>query len=397
MLFARRIFVDADIHSAPRTAIVTFTLIGTDGGARAALLTTDHGEVETPAFMAVGTQGSVKAIEQRELEEVGAQIILGNTYHLYLRPGTEVLRGAGGLHKFIGWPKPILTDSGGYQVFSLADLRTIDDEGVTFRSHLDGSAHRFTPESVVDIQRALGSDIMMVLDECTPFPCEREYARESNELTVRWAKRCRERADRSQALYGHSQAMFGIVQGSVYPDIRAQSAKALSDIDFDGYAIGGLAVGEPVEVMYSMIEVCEPVLPPHKPRYLMGVGTPENLLEAIDRGMDMFDCVLPTRNGRNAMIFTRNGSLNITNAVFKTDYAPLDPKCGCYTCKTHTRAYLRHLFQVKEILALQLATIHNLSFYMWLMRHARGAIVRRQFRTWKNEMLVQLSGDELTH
>lgn len=373
---------------------MNFTLVGTDGQARAGLITTDHGVVETPVFMPVGTQGSVKAIEQRELAEIGAQIILGNTYHLYLRPGTEVLKQAGGLHEFIGWPRPILTDSGGYQVFSLSDLRTIEEEGVTFRSHLDGSAHQFTPESVVDIQRVLGSDIMMVLDECTPFPCDHDYAVQSNELTVRWAKRCREHADHHAALYGHTQALFGIVQGSVYPDIRTRSAKALSDIDFDGFAIGGLAVGEPADVMYSMVEVCEPLLPPHKPRYLMGVGTPENLLEAIDRGMDMFDCVLPTRNGRNAMIFTRNGSLNITNASFKTDYAPIDPECGCYVCMNHTRAYLRHLFQVKEILALQLATIHNLSFYMGLMQSARDAILRKQFRAWKKEMLAQLAGDK---
>jgi len=373
---------------------VTFSVVGTDGLARAALLTTDHGTVETPAFMPVGTQGSVKAIEQRELEEIGAQIILGNTYHLYLRPGIEIIRQAGGLHRFIGWSKPVLTDSGGYQVFSLADLRTIEEEGVTFRSHLDGSSHRFTPESVVDIQRALGSDIMMVLDECPPFPCEPEYARESNELTVRWAKRCRTHTDCHGAMYGHSQAIFGIVQGSIYPEIRKRSAQSLIDIGFDGFAIGGLAVGEPVEIMYSMIEVCEPVLPSQKPRYLMGVGTPENLLEAIDRGIDMFDCVLPTRNGRNAMIFTRNGSLNIKNAVFKTDFSPVDPECGCYTCKAHTRAYLRHLFQVKEILALQLATIHNLTFYLWLMREARQAIVRRQFRKWKKDMLTQFSAGE---
>jgi len=372
---------------------VTFTVVGTDGHARAGLLKTDHGTVETPAFMPVGTQGSVKAIEQRELQEVGAQIILGNTYHLYLRPGIEVVGEAGGLHKFIGWPRPMLTDSGGYQVFSLSDLRTIEEEGVTFRSHLDGSTHRFTPESVVDIQRALGSDVMMVLDECTPFPCEKEYARRSNDLTMRWADRCRNHAGRHRPSYGHSQALFGIVQGSVYPEIRTSSAKSLVDLEFDGYAIGGLAVGEPADQMYSVIEVCEPLLPGQKPRYLMGVGTPENLLEAIDRGMDMFDCVLPTRNGRNAMLFTRNGSLNITNAAFKTDYTPVDPECECYMCKTHTRAYLRHLFQVKEILALQLATIHNLTFYLGLMRQVREAIMRKEFRAWKGEMLARLSSN----
>ena len=370
---------------------MTFSVVGNDGHARAALLTTDHGVVETPAFMPVGTQGSVKAIEQRELEEVGAQIILGNTYHLYLRPGVEVIRQAGGLHRFIGWSKPVLTDSGGYQVFSLSDLRTIEEDGVTFRSHLDGSTHCFTPESVVDIQRTLGSDITMVLDECSPFPCERDYAAKSNDLTVRWAERCRTHADKHDVIYGHSQAMFGIVQGSVYHDIRKESAQALVDIGFDGYALGGLAVGEPVELMYSMIETCEPLLPSGKPRYLMGVGTPENLLEAIERGVDLFDCVLPTRNGRNATMFTRAGTLNITNAVFKADYSPVDPECGCYTCKAHTRAYLRHLFQVKEILALQLATIHNLAFYGWLMREARNAVMRHQFQTWKGSMLAQLS------
>ena len=376
---------------------MTFSVVGNDGRARAALLTTAHGVVETPAFMPVGTQGSVKAIEQRELEEIGAQIILGNTYHLYLRPGVEVIRQAGGLHKFIGWSKPVLTDSGGYQVFSLSDLRTIEEDGVTFRSHLDGSTHRFTPESVVDIQRALGSDIVMVLDECPPFPCEEEYAWKSNELTIRWAGQCRSHAEKKGAMYGHPQAMFGIVQGSIYQEIRKESAQALVDIGFDGYAIGGLAVGEPVETMYSMIDLVEPLLPSMKPRYLMGVGTPGNLLEAIDRGMDMFDCVLPTRNGRNAMIFTRNGTLNMKNAVFKTDYSPLDPECGCYTCKAHTRAYLRHLFLVKEILALQLATIHNLAFYSWLMRDARMAVMQRQYKEWKKRMLAQMSaGDEVS-
>jgi len=376
---------------------VTFSVVGNDRRARAALLTTDHGAIETPAFMPVGTQGTVKAIEQRELVEVGAQIILGNTYHLYLRPGVEVIRQAGGLHTFIGWSRPILTDSGGYQVFSLAELRTIEEEGVAFRSHLDGSSHRFTPESVIEIQQTLGSDIAMVLDECPPYPCERGYAAESNDLTIRWAKRCRVSADRNALTYDHSQALFGIVQGSIYPELRKQSAQALLDIGFDGYALGGLAVGEPVELMYSMIEQCEPLLPSSKPRYLMGVGTPANLLEAIERGMDMFDCVLPTRNGRNAMIFTRNGTLNITNAVFKTDSNPLDPECQCYTCKSHTRAYLRHLFQVKEILALQLATIHNLTFYGWLMREARSAIIRQEFQSWKKNTLAQLSAGTNMH
>lgn len=371
---------------------MNFTLLATDGKARAGVIQTDHGAIETPIFMPVGTQGSVKAIEQRELKELGAQIILGNTYHLYLRPGTEIIERAGGLHKFIGWDKPILTDSGGYQVFSLTDLRKIEEGGVTFKSHLDGSAHVFTPESVIGIQRQLGSDIMMVLDECTPYPCEFDYAFTSNALTLRWAERCKAAFEKEKPLYGYGQALFGIVQGSVYPEIREQSAKGLVRLDFDGYAIGGLAVGEPVTQMYEMTEVCERFLPADKPRYLMGVGTPENLLESIERGMDMFDCVLPTRNGRNAALFTRNGVLNIKNAIFKADFTPVDSECSCYTCKNFTRAYLRHLFQVKEILALQLATIHNLSFYLWLMKEARKAILDKRFSAWKQATIHQLQG-----
>ncbi len=369
---------------------MNFTLVATDGKARAGILATDHGEVATPAFMPVGTRGSVKAIEQRELREIGAQIILGNTYHLYLRPGTEILRRAGGLHKFIGWDRPILTDSGGYQVYSLTDLRKIEEEGVTFKSHLDGSSHVFSPEVVVDIERHIGADIMMVLDECTPYPCEHQYAQESNELTLRWAERCKRAFENTTALYGSSQALFGIVQGSTYPEIRQTSARKLVDIGFDGYAIGGLAVGEPAEEMYRITEFCEPILPPAKPRSLMGVGTPENLLESIDRGMDMFDCVLPTRNGRNAMLFTHEGALNIKNAAFKDDFRPVDEMCNCYTCRTFTRAYLRHLFQVKEILALQLATIHNLAFYLWLVREARTQILTNHFRRWKSEMIERM-------
>ncbi len=368
-----------------------FELQKTDGKARAGILSTDHGAIETPVFMPVGTQGTVKAIEQRELEEIGAQIILGNTYHLYLRPGMDVIESAGGLHRFIGWPKPILTDSGGYQVFSLTELRQIEEEGVTFRSHLDGSTHLFTPENVVNIQRQLGSDIMMVLDECTPFPCELEYAQRSNALTVRWAARCREEFERNTQPYGRKQALFGIMQGSIYKGIRENSARALTAMDFDGYAIGGLAVGEPVEQLYEMTEFSEALLPEDKPRYLMGVGTPENLLESIARGMDMFDCVLPTRNGRNANLFTRIGTLNVKNAGYKTDFAPVDPECSCYTCTHFTRAYLRHLFQVNDILALQLATIHNLAFYLWLMREARTAIVERRYGTWKESVQERLS------
>lgn len=341
--------------------------------------------------MPVGTQGSVKAIEHRELEELGAQVILGNTYHLYLRPGAEIVAKAGGLHDFAGWKRPILTDSGGYQVFSLTELRTIEESGVRFRSHLDGSEHVFTPESVIDIQRALGSDIMMVLDECPPYPSSYDYAKESNELTLRWARRCREYAEQRGPVHGHRQALFGIVQGGTYADLRERSASVLMTMDFDGYALGGLAVGEPVEAMYDVVERCEAVLPAEKPRYLMGVGTPENLLEAIDRGMDMFDCVMPTRNARNGMLFTRNGSVNIRNAMFKADFSPIDPECHCYTCSRHTRAYLRHLFQAKEILALQLATIHNLAFYLGLMRDARAAIQNHTYSGWKRVQLDRMN------
>ncbi|MBI3006287.1 MAG: tRNA guanosine(34) transglycosylase Tgt [Ignavibacteriales bacterium] len=368
-----------------------FILQATDGRARAGLIETAHGAIETPAFMPVGTQGSVKAIGPQELNDVGAQIILGNTYHLYLRPGADVIEHAGGLHKFISWDKPLLTDSGGYQVYSLNDLRKIEEEGVAFQSHFDGSRNMFTPESVVDIQRRLGSDIMMVLDECTPYPCEFEYARASNKLTVRWAERCREEFERQPARYGYAQSLFGIVQGSIFPEIREQSAESLVRLDFDGYAIGGLAVGEPAETMYHITETCEPLLPGEKPRYLMGVGTPENLLESIERGMDMFDCVMPTRNGRNGMFFTTDGSINIRNAVYKTDFSPIDSACDCYTCRTFTKAFLRHLFVVKEILALQLATIHNLAFYLRLMREARMAIEERRFNVWKLSMLERIA------
>ncbi|MCI0706342.1 MAG: tRNA guanosine(34) transglycosylase Tgt [Ignavibacteriae bacterium] len=370
-----------------------FELLKTDGKARAGLLTTDHGVIETPIFMPVGTQGTVKAMEPRELVEIGAQIILGNTYHLYLRPGTDVIEAAGGLHRFIGWQRPMLTDSGGYQVYSLTDLRKLEEEGVTFRSHLDGTMHLFTPENVIQTQRKLGSDIVMVLDECTPYPCEFDYAHTSNELTLRWAARCKEEFERSSQLYGHSQALFGIVQGSMYKEIREKSARELVTMDFHGYAIGGLAVGEPSEEMYEMTAFCEQFLPENKPRYLMGIGFPEGLLESIERGIDMFDCVLPTRNGRNATLFTRNGILNIRNLATKYDFTPVDAECSCYTCKNFTRAYLRHLFQVKEILGLQLATIHNLAFYLWLVREARKAILESRYSPWKNEMLGRLQSN----
>lgn len=368
-----------------------FNLVHTDASARAGTVETDHGVIETPIFMPVGTQGTVKAVEQRELIELGAQIILGNTYHLYLRPGMDVMQAMGGLHKFMNWQRPILTDSGGYQVFSMSELRKITQDGVTFKSHLDGSTHFFTPQKVVEIQRTIGSDILMVLDECPPFPCEEEYARESNKLTVKWAKLCQQAFKNSSPLYGHEQSLFAIVQGSIFKHIRADSAKALVDLDFDGYAIGGLAVGETAETMYDLTEFTNQFLPKEKPRYLMGVGTPENLLESIERGVDMFDCVMPTRNGRNGMLFTRNGRINIRNAKWKMDDSPVDEGFESYTNKNFSRGYIRHLFQVDEILGLQLASIHNLSFYLWLVREARKQIIKGSFVSWKRETLERLA------
>ncbi len=370
---------------------LNFTLDHTDGSARAGLLKTDHGEIPTPMFMPVGTQGTVKAIEPRELREIGARIILGNTYHLYLRPGTSVIEEAGGLHAFAAWDRPILTDRGGYQVFSLADLRGIDPDGVQFRSHHDGSLHRFTPESVIDIQRSLGSDIMMVLDECPAYPCDAEYARRSHELTVRWAGRCRAHWEKTSGRYGTNQSLYAIVQGSIYPELRSESASALVAMDFDGYAIGGLSVGEPVEAMYAMTSLCTGLLPADKTRYLMGVGTPENILESIERGIDLFDCVMPTRNARNALLFTREGKLNLRNAAFANDFRPPDRECGCYTCRSFSRAYLRHLIKAGEILGLQLATLHNLAFYLWLVGAAREAILQQRFRQWKEKVLEQMA------
>ena len=371
-----------------------FAVEKTESSARAGILETDHGVIETPIFMPVGTQGTVKAVEQRELGELGAQIILGNTYHLYLRPGTDVLSSLGGLHRFMNWAKPILTDSGGYQVFSLSELRKISDEGVTFRSHLDGSSHFFTPRKVIEIQRAIGSDIMMVLDECTPYPCEESYARHSSTMTLRWARESKEAVGSIPECYGHRQALFGIVQGSVYKQIRNECAKGLIDIDFDGYAIGGLAVGEPIEIMYEMTEHAASRLPAEKPRYLMGVGTPQNILECIERGVDMFDCVMPTRNGRNATLFTRNGKVNITNLRYKDDKSPVDTDCSCYGCRNFSRAYLRHLFQAREILALQLASLHNLTYYLWLVGEARRRIVANEFTLWKKSILLQMQNAE---
>ncbi len=341
--------------------------------------------------MPVGTVGSVKAVEPRELrDDIQAQIILGNTYHLYLRPGTELLEQAGGLHPFMDWSGPILTDSGGYQVFSLASRRKITEEGVRFQSHLDGSYHWFTPENVVDTQRSIGSDIMMVLDECPAGDVSQDYARTSNALTMRWAARCKAQYEATASKYGHSQALFPIVQGVVYPDVRRESAEQLVAMDFPGYAIGGLSVGEPAEQMYAMVEVVTEVLPTDRPRYLMGVGTPANLLENVARGVDMFDCVMPTRNGRNGMLFTTEGVLNIRNKKWQADFSPLDPGLQTYAAQSFTKAYVRHLFIAKEVLGLQLASLQNLTFYLWLMREARKAIVEGRYASWMQEWLPRV-------
>ncbi len=360
--------------------------------ARAGSFETDHGKVETPIFMPVGTQGTVKAVNQSYLaDEIKAQIVLSNTYHLYLRPGTEILEAAGGLHKFMNWQKPILTDSGGYQVFSLSELRKLKSDGVEFRSHLDGSKHFFTPEKVIDIQRSIGSDIMMVLDECAPYPCDYDYAKNSVQLTSNWAKLNKEAFENSESLYGHKQFLFGIIQGSIYKDLREKSANDLLKLDFDSYAIGGLAVGEPMEQMYELVDFTTDFMPDDRPRYLMGVGRPENILESIARGVDMFDCVMPTRNARNANLFTWNGTLSMRNAKYKDDFKPLDERCNCYTCRNYTRAYLRHLFIAEEILALELASIHNLYFYLELVTQARRHIVDGDFFRWKNEIVNEIS------
>lgn len=370
-----------------------FKVIATSSGsnARAGLINTDHGPIETPIFMPVGTVGAVKAVQMTDLEhDVKAQIILGNTYHLYLRPGMDIIERAGGLHKFNGWNKPILTDSGGFQVFSLAANRKLRDEGVTFRSHIDGSKHLFTPEKVVDIQRSIGSDIMMALDECPPGTAEYGYARKSLSLTERWLKRGWQHFCETEPKYGHSQAFFPIVQGCVYKDLRQESAKFVADIGAEGNAIGGLAVGEPTEVMYEMIEVVNDILPADKPRYLMGVGTPVNILEAIDRGVDMMDCVMPTRNGRNGMLFTQHGTMNMRNKKWADDFSPIQPDGASFVDHIYTKAYLRHLFAAQEILALQIASLHNLAFYLWLVREARKHIQQGDFKQWKEEMVQQL-------
>ncbi len=371
---------------------MTFELQHTDpySDARAGKITTDHGTIETPIFMPVGTCGSVKGVHFRELrDEVHAQIILGNTYHLYLRPGLDILRAAGGLHRFNTWDRPILTDSGGFQVFSLTGIRKLREEGCEFRSHIDGSKHFFTPENVIDTQRVIGADIMMAFDECPPGTSDYSYAKKSLALTHRWLDRCLKRVEQTAPLYGHSQSLFPIVQGCTYKDLRTESAHFVADKGCDGYAIGGLAVGEPTEVMYEMVEVVNGILPKDRPRYLMGVGTPQNILESIERGVDMFDCVMPTRNGRNANLFTYEGTMNMRNKKWENDFTPIDPD-GCEVDRIHTKAYLHHLFKAQELLALQIASIHNLAFYLRLVGDARRHIIAGDFTTWKSGIIEQL-------
>lgn len=363
-----------------------------DTAARAGEITTDHGVIPTPIFMPVGTVGSVKGVHFSELrDDIDARIILGNTYHLYLRPGLEILGKAGGLHKFNGWDRPILTDSGGFQVFSLSANRKLKEEGAYFRSHIDGSKHLFTPEGVVDIQRVIGADIMMALDECAPGTADYDYAKKSLGLTQRWLDRGWKRYKETEGHYGYRQAYFPIVQGCVYPDLRREAAKHVADLGADGNAIGGLAVGEPTEKMYEMIEVVNEILPSDRPRYLMGVGTPANILEAIDRGVDMMDCVMPTRNGRNGMIFTRHGIMNMRNLKWADDFSPLDPDGTSWVDRAYSRAYVRHLFVSSELLAMQIASIHNLAFYLWLVREARQHIIAGDFARWKQQMTEEVT------
>ncbi|MGA3013108.1 MAG: tRNA guanosine(34) transglycosylase Tgt [Bacteroidales bacterium] len=362
-----------------------------DSYARAGVINTPHGMVDTPVFMPVGTAGAVKALHIKELrDDIKSQILLANTYHLYLRPGTDIIEKAGGIQKFNGWNRPVLTDSGGYQIYSLSDIRKFTDEGVVFQSHIDGSKHTFTPERTIEIQRSLGADIIMAFDECTPFPCEQMDAKKSMEMTHRWLDRCINHFDQTECGYGYPQSFFPIVQGSVFPDLRMRSAEFIASKNADGNAIGGLSVGEPVETMYEMTDLVCRILPQDKPRYLMGVGTPANILESIALGIDMFDCVIPTRNGRNGMLFTRNGIINIRNIKWKDDFTSLDEEGEVFPDHEYSKAYLRHLFVSKEILAAMIATIHNLGFYMWLMRTARIKIVEDKFCEWKNIMVKQL-------
>lgn len=372
---------------------MNFTLLHTDPNsrARAGEIETDHGTIQTPIFMPVGTAATVKAVHQHELrDDIRAQICLGNTYHLYLRPGLDVLRATGGIHGFNGWQGPVLTDSGGFQVYSLAHRRKIKEEGVTFQSHIDGSKHTFTPENVMDIQRIIGADIIMAFDECTPYPCDYKYAEKSLGLTHRWLQRCIDHFDSTEPVYGHKQAFFPIVQGSTYPELRKISAETIAAHGREGNAIGGLSVGEPAEDMYAMTELVTEILPKDKPRYLMGVGTPENILEGIARGIDMFDCVLPTRNARHGMIYTSEGILNIRNQKWQTEFTPIDPNSTVASSRTHTRAYLRHLFVCNELLGMQLATLQNLGFYLWLVTEARNHILDGTFLSWKNEMVKKV-------
>jgi queuine tRNA-ribosyltransferase len=371
-----------------------FNLQHTDKGskARAGTIKTDHGEIQTPIFMPVGTAATVKAVHQHEVKnDIKAQIILGNTYHLYLRPKTDIIKAAGGLHKFMNWDMPLLTDSGGFQVYSLSGRRKIKEEGVKFQSHIDGSYHLFTPEKVMDIQREIGADIIMAFDECTPYPCDYRYAKRSMQMTHRWLKRCCDRFDATDPLYGYNQTLFPIVQGSTYKDLRLQSAEAIASFEREGNAIGGLSVGEPADEMYAMTEVVCSVLPEDKPRYLMGVGTPANILENIALGIDMFDCVMPTRNARNGMMFTSEGIINIKNKKWERDFSALDVNSDCYVDQTYSKAYVRHLFQSKEILGKQIASIHNLAFYIWLTTEARKHIIAGDFATWKDIMVKKVT------
>lgn len=370
-----------------------FKLIKKDSASKARLgeLTTTHGKIQTPIFMPVGTAATVKGVHQHEVDkDTQAQIILGNTYHLYLRPGLEVLEKAGGLHQFMNWQKPILTDSGGYQVYSLSGKRKIKEEGVKFQSHIDGSYHLFTPENVMDIQRTIGADIIMAFDECTPYPCDYNYAKKSMHMTHRWLKRCCERFDSTEAKYGFNQTLFPIVQGSVYKDLRKQSAEKIASFEREGNAIGGLSVGEPHDLMYEMTEIVCNVLPEDKPRYLMGVGTPTNLLENIALGVDMFDCVMPSRNARNGMIFTSEGTINIKNKKWADDFSPIDENGTSYVDYTYSKAYVRHLFTVNEMLGKQITTLHNIRFYLWLMEQAREHLEAGTFTEWKNKMVKKL-------
>ena len=379
--------------SLRQSSIMTFELNGTDSQskARAGIITTDHGNIQTPIFMPVGTAGTVKGVHQRELsEDIIPDIILGNTYHLYLRPGTDILEQAGGLHRFMNWEKPILTDSGGYQVYSLSANRKIKEEGVKFKSHIDGSYHVFTPENAISIQRKIGADIIMAFDECTPYPCDYEYAKDSMHRTHRWLDRCVRQHHETPFAYSYNQTLFPIVQGSVYKDLRLQSAEYIAAKEAPANAIGGLSVGEPAEEMYAMTDVVCGVLPFDKPRYLMGVGTPTNLLENIALGVDMFDCVMPTRNARNGMLFTAEGTINIKNKKWENDFSPLDPANYCFVDTAYTKAYVRHLFTVNEMLGKQIATLHNLSFYIWLVREARKHILAGDFSRWKNTMVAKL-------